>query len=132
MFRIFAVGLLLAGCELSFSAMDSVEIPGNGSIEEKMKVAKEVASALWEGPLKTNILSEVDGISKEELENGLGLQWKKFTYKSFTDDSQSGTKIQLVCSFKANSSSNKANEVVASCKSQVEKALIRRIGASLN
>ena len=65
-----AVGLVFAGCSMTYSQTDVVVIPGNESDEQKLAAAEAIGRELWNGPLKPYILQSVPGVSAGDLDAG--------------------------------------------------------------
>ncbi len=115
---------VMVGCGQIYTERITINIDGKESTEVKEALAKTIIEQLKEGDLKKNILVAVEGITQEDLDNGLEVERKTNVFKLFTgSDDEPTIVVQIVCTFSSPDKNIDALGIAESCKSQVKKKL---------
>jgi hypothetical protein len=121
--------LLLAACSVSIANQDSVEIPGPAAADQKLELAQEVATAVWNSGLPARIHEQFPSLSEEEL-RGLGVRWNRTTFAAFNgpDKGKARTQVVILCVFSHGREVGPvADRIVQACKREMQAALQKRL-----
>lgn len=115
---------LMVGCGETYTQIKTVNIIGEGNREEREELAEAVIQHLLEGDLKKNILKSVEGVTLQDLDNGLEVEAKTRVYKGYTGGSDAPrVVVQIVCTFSSSNKDINALAIAESCQAQVEEML---------
>ena len=122
-----ALGLLLAGCSVSYSVQDSVEIPGNQATDQKLQLAQEIAAAVWTSGLPMRLHERFPALTEESLQ-GLGVRWNVMKSVALNGGSGSDVHVAIQCTFSYRDDlSSVAKQIVQACKEEVQGAIAKRL-----
>jgi hypothetical protein len=125
-----ALLLVAAACTISHSAQRSVEIPGNAPVAEKLNIARDIATQVWDSGIKARIRETFPELTQQQAD-GLGLRWNATTFKSFTaKNREPQTSVVIQCVFSSPGNVKSADQIVQECEKEVKRALTARIGGA--
>lgn len=121
--------ILLASCDVTYKAWDELEIPGNGSREERLLVAKSISAAVDKGSLRYEIRTKFPELVNEDLNKTLFVSWSITEHLS--EKGNSKTNVNARCEFTNKSSYEIGVKVVSICKNYLKNELADRVGVKL-
>jgi hypothetical protein len=124
---VFLAGLFVVACSYSVSKQRSIEVPGDAPIEEKVRIAEQVASSLISPGLHAKVKARFPEVSAAQLEN-LAIRWQTFKGTQFsTEGSEPFDKFYIQCSITLPKSEDSTDEILEYCRQllrvELDKAL---------
>jgi len=116
----------VVSCSVTYSSQDSVEVTGEGTVDEKLNLAREIAAQVWNSGLTIRVHEHFPELTDRQL-RGLGIRWNVTTFKPLTGENlQAQTSVVIQCIFSHNGEVKRATEIVQACKSEVQSAIDSR------
>lgn len=113
---------LIVACSYSVTETRSVEIPGDAPVQQKIALAKRVATSLWRSGLHEKIRSHVPGVTEAQL-RGLDIRWQKLSGVRVGEGTGPIDKFFLECTITLPQAMKSTGMILDYCKQLLEEEL---------
>src|SRR5207247_2726101 len=107
----------VVSCSGTYSSQDSVEVTGEGTVDEKLNLAREIAAQVWNSGLTVRVHEHFPELTDRQLQ-GLGIRWNVTAFKPLTGENrQALNSVVIQCIFSPTGAGKRAHGVVAARQS---------------
>jgi hypothetical protein len=114
---------LVASCSRISTISEGIYIPGDAPVAEKLTLAEQIGSRVWEAGLQEKVQAAYSGLDPEQLK-GIFIRWGTITVSPISgEDEAPSTGVRIMTGIQYQGKLDNASEIAAYCGDIVERAV---------
>jgi hypothetical protein len=114
---------LVASCSRISTISEGIYIPGDAPVAEKLTLAEQIGSRVWESGLQEKVKTAYPGLDSEQLK-GIFIRWGTITVSPISgEDEAPSTGVRILTGVQYRGKLDNASEIAAFCGDIVEQAI---------